>query len=66
MNSKYDGPFTSAFESNVDGIIKQELITYRVKGNMLVKETTTRAFNHDNSDWHDTTSSAPLVEVKNG
>ena len=41
MNTKYDGPFTSAFESSVEGIVKQELITYRVKNGMLIKETTT-------------------------
>ena len=64
MNSKLDGPFTSAFESDVTGIVKQELTTYRVKDGMLRKETTTRLFNKDNTDWHDTSSVQPLVEVK--
>ena len=64
MNSKLDGPLVSAFESNVEGVVKQELITYRVKDNMLRKETTTRKFNHDQTDWHDTSSVEPLLEVE--
>jgi len=64
MNSKYEGPFTSAFESDTTGVIKQELITYRVKDGMLRKETTTRNFNTDQTDWHDSQSVDPIVEVK--
>ena len=64
MNSKYEGPFTSAFESDKTGVIKQELITYRVKDGMLRKETTTRNFNTDQTDWHDSQSVDPIVEVK--
>ena len=58
MNSKLDGPLVSAFESNVEGVVKQELVTYRVKDNMLRKEITTRKFNHDQTDWHDRYSEA--------
>jgi|TARA_B110000483_G_scaffold194494_1_gene231745 hypothetical protein len=64
MNSKYEGPFVSAFESDATGVIKQELITYRVKDGMLRKETTTRNFNTDQTDWHDSQSVDPIVEVK--
>tara|TARA_B110000305_G_scaffold213042_1_gene248629 strand:- start:329 stop:523 length:195 start_codon:yes stop_codon:yes gene_type:complete len=64
MNSKYEGPFTSAFESDTTGVIKQELITYRVKDGMLRKETTVRNFNTDQTDWHDSQSVDPIVEVK--
>jgi len=64
MNSKLDGPLVSAFESNVEGIVKQELITYRVKDNMLRKETVTRKFNHDQTDWHDTSSIEPLIHLE--
>jgi hypothetical protein len=66
MNSKLDGPFVSAFESDTDGVVKQELVTYRKRDNMLVKEVTTRQFSADGSDWHDTSSVQPLVEVTNG
>ena len=64
MNSKLDGPFVSAFESDTNGVIKQVLTTYRVVGGMLRKETTTRQFQGDGSDWHDTSSVEPLAEVK--
>ena len=65
MNTKYEGPFVSAFESDVTGVIKQELITYRVKDGYLRKEVTTREFKGPD-DWDDTSSTQPLVEVSNG
>lgn len=64
MNSKYDGPLVSAFESDVTGIIKQELITYRVVDGMLRKEITSRKFNSDQTDWHDHNSVEPMIDVK--
>ena len=64
MSSKYDGPLVSAFESDATGVIKQELVTYRVKNGMLRKETTTRKFNSDQTDWHDSNTVDPMMEVK--
>ena len=64
MSSKYDGPLVSAFESDATGIVKQELITYRIKEGMLRKETTTRRFNSDQTDWHDSSTVDPMMEVK--
>ena len=63
MNSKYEGPFTSAFESDIEGVVKQELITYRVKDGMLRKEVTTREFRDNGKDWNDTSTISPLVKV---
>jgi len=63
MNATKDGPFKSNFESDTTGVIKQELITYKIKNGMLVKEVTTRQFSKDGTDWHDAQSSQPLVEV---
>jgi hypothetical protein len=63
MNTALDGPFTSAFERDTQGIVKQELITYVKKNGMLVKEVTTRQFSKDGTDWHDTSSVQPLVET---
>ena len=60
---KYEGPFTSAFESDIEGVVKQELITYRVKDGMLRKEVTTREFRDNGKDWNDTSSIQPLVQV---
>ena len=64
MNKKYDGPLVSAFESDPAGVIKQELITYRVKNGMLRKEITTRKFNSDQTDWHDSNTVDPIMEIK--
>jgi hypothetical protein len=64
MSSKFDGPLVSAFESDPTGVVKQELITYRVKDGMLRKETTTRKFNSDQTDWHDSQSVDPMMEIK--
>ena len=64
MNTKFEGPFVSAFETDPVGVIKQELVTYRVKGGMLRKETTTRKFNSDQTDWHDSQSVDPMMEIK--
>ena len=64
MNSKYDGPFVSAFETDPQGVIKQELITYRVKNGFLRKEITSRKFNSDQTDWHDSQSVDPILEIK--
>ena len=64
MNSKFDGPFVSAFETDSEGVIKQELVTYRVKNGMLRKETTSRKFNADQTDWHDSQSVDPMMEIK--
>ena len=64
MNSTYDGPFVSAFETDPQGVVKQELVTYRVKDGMLRKETTTRKFNSDQTDWHDSQTVDPMMEIK--
>jgi len=64
MNSKYEGPFTSAFESDIEGVVKQELITYRIKDGMLRKEVTTREFRDNGKDWNDTRSVSPLAKVE--
>lgn len=64
MSSKYDGPLVSAFESDVKGVIKQELITYRVVDGMLRKEITSRKFNSDQTDWHDHNTVDPMLEVR--
>jgi len=53
---------TSTFQCNSTGVLKQELITYRVRDGQLVKETITRRFNDD--EWYDTSTVDPLLEIK--
>lgn len=62
MTMTKEGPFYEAFEGSKDGVIKQELITYKIKNGMLVIEKTQREYSKD--DYQDTVSSYPLAEVK--
>jgi len=57
------GPLKSAFESDTTGVVMQELVTYRVRNGMLVKETTTRQFSDRDHDYYDSQSIQPLHTV---
>ena len=52
-----------AFQADTKGVVKQEFTSYRKRDGMLVKETTQKIL-ADGTDWHDVSSSQPLVEVK--
>ena len=57
-----EGPLKTAAENN-DGVIKQELINYRIVDGMLYKEEVTRQFRSD-GDYTDHTTTTPLVQVE--
>jgi len=57
-----EGPLKTAVENN-EGVIKQELINYRIKDGMLHKEVITRQFRSD-GDYTDHTTTTPLVQVE--
>ena len=57
-----EGPLKAAVENN-DGVIKQELINYRIVDGMLYKEVVTRQFRSD-GDYTDHTTSTPLTRVE--
>ena len=56
------GPFYAAFKGDTMGVIKQELITYRIRDGVLVKETVSR--DYSKNDYQDSTSVTPLAEIK--
>jgi len=56
------GPFYAAFQGDTAGVIKQELITYRIRDGVLVKETVQRNYSED--DYTDNFSVTPLAETK--
>jgi hypothetical protein len=56
------GPFYTAFQGDNTGVIKQELITYRIRDGVLVKETVSRDYSKTN--YQDSISVIPLAEVK--
>ncbi len=55
-----DGPFKNAFDADIDGVIRREIVTYRVKNGVMVKESATR--DYYGNDYNDTISSQPLVQ----
>ena len=56
-----DGPFTFSLDDDLqEGVIRQELVTYRVKDGVLKRETVTRDYT-DSGDYNDSSFSQPLV-----
>ena len=56
------GPFYTAFQGDNTGVIKQELVTYRIRDGVLVKETVSRDYSKTN--YQDSISVIPLAAVK--
>ena len=55
-----EGPFKSAFESDVEDVIRREIITYRLKNGIMIKETATRDY-YKSGYYHDSVATQPLV-----
>jgi len=60
-----EGPFYAVFEGETSGVIKQELITYKVKNGMLIKEIVNRDYQDSGNDYTDSSTIIPLREIKN-
>jgi len=56
-----DGPFKDAFNADTDGVIRREIITYRMKNGIMVKEEASRDY-YKSGDYHDSNNTKPLVE----
>jgi hypothetical protein len=56
-----EGPFKNAFEADTTGVIRREIITYRMKNGIMVKEEACRDY-YKSGDYHDSQNSKPLVE----
>ena len=39
-----DGPFKNAFDADVEGVLRREIVTYRIKNGILYKEAATRDY----------------------
>jgi len=58
-----DGPLKQAFDLlDSDGVLSRELITYRKRNGMLVKEVVTRTYT--GKDYIDGTSINPICKVE--
>ena len=56
-----EGLFKNAFEGDTEGVVRREIVTYRFKNGLMVKETATRDY-YGNSDYNDSISTQPLVK----
>lgn len=59
-----EGPFKAAFNVDLSGVVRREIITYRVKDDMMVKESAYRDY-YENGNYHDTMSTIPIVKITN-
>jgi hypothetical protein len=55
-----EGPFQAAFDSDVEGVIRREIVTYRMKNGMMIKESACRDY-YESGDYHDSQNNMPLV-----
>ena len=56
-----EGPFKAAFDADTDGVVRREIITYRMKNGIMVKEEASRDY-YKSGDYHDSNNTKPLVE----
>ena len=56
-----EGPLHTAFLMDTTGVLRQTLITYRVKDCKLTRETVERVFTPDGKDYIDSTNYTPLL-----
>jgi len=59
-----EGPFYAAFQGDITGVIKQELVTYKIRDGILIKETVQRDYSNSGTDYIDSSSSTPLGVIK--
>jgi len=56
-----EGPFKAAFDADTSGVIRREIITYRMRNGIMVKEEASRDY-YKSGDYHDSNNTKPLVE----
>jgi len=56
-----EGPFKAAFDADTDGVIRREIVTYRMRHGTMTKESACRDY-YKSGDYHDSDNVMPLVE----
>ena len=56
-----DGPFKNAFDADTDGVIRREIITYRMRNGSMIKEEASRDY-YTSGDYHDNQNVKPSVQ----
>jgi hypothetical protein len=54
-----EGPFKSVFEADTAGVLRREIVTYRLLNGVMIRETTVRDY-YKNGDYHDSQTTLPL------
>jgi|TARA_R110000803_G_C11826751_1_gene302710 hypothetical protein len=57
-----DGPFKQSLDQDMNGVIRQELITYKIEDGVLKRKIVTRDFT-DSGDYNDSSFSLPLMTM---
>jgi hypothetical protein len=55
-----EGPFKAAFKADIDGVIRREIVTYRMRNGIMIKEEASRDY-YQSGDYHDNQNTKPLV-----
>ena len=58
-----DGPFKAAFDADLEGVVRREIITYRYRNGSIIKEIASRAY-HADGDYIDSQSIQPMPELR--
>jgi hypothetical protein len=56
-----EGPFKTAFDADTGGVVRREIVTYRMRDGIMIKETACRDY-YKSGDYHDSQSTTPMVE----
>jgi len=56
-----EGPFKTAFDADTGGVVRREIVTYRMRDGIMIKETANRDY-YKSGDYHDSQSTTPMVE----
>jgi hypothetical protein len=55
-----EGPFKAAFDGDTTGVVRREIVTYRLRNGVMIKEEASRDY-YQSGDYHDTQNTTPLV-----
>jgi hypothetical protein len=59
MRMTTEGPFEEAFCADVAGVVRREIISYRMYNGMMIKHCASRDY-YESGDYHDSVNTTPL------
>ena len=59
MKSISEGPFEEAFRADTTGVVRREIISYRMHNGMMIKHCASRDY-YESGDYHDSVNTTPL------